>query len=116
MTLLLKAHLTDGTVLRCDEECHDSTDYGRPCICFNRFHGIGYDAARDAMPASIHYITMNLIATVPNLRVLELHLTVCDSLEKPLTSCGAILRAILFRKRSTPPADPEPSGFSTPRP
>ena len=103
MPIIIEAHLTDGRVLRCDHECHDATDPHRPCICFSRFNGIGYDEALREAPEVFYYILKNAMATLPTLRSLELHLKPCTSLKKSVLSWGSTLRAIWARTRSTPP-------------
>jgi hypothetical protein len=116
MPLLIKAHFCDGSVMHCDEKCHESLDYGRPCICFGRFHGVGYEAAREALPEGIHHIIQNCLVTLPDLRSLELHFQICKSLKKPARSWVSTLRAILARTLSTLPRDTARSGSSSHRP
>ncbi len=72
MPVLMKARLNHGVVLVCDQRCHDSPDRKRKCICFGRFNGIGYDAARRILADNIGEILADLHVRLPNMRSLEI--------------------------------------------
>ena len=112
MSIIIKAHLTDGRVLRCDHECHDSINPHRPSICFGRFNGLSYEQAILELPTAAGFILTDAYRTIPNLRMLEFHYQICTYLIKPDRSLDSTRQAILDRIRSTRANGTAPSGSS----
>jgi hypothetical protein len=113
MPLLIKAHLTDGTVLRCDRHCHDSLNQHRQCICFNRFTGVSYEQALEDLPLTCGNIARDLVHYLPHLRSLEFHFQTCKSQDKLVASLESTQLVISDPTPSTPANATERSGSSS---
>jgi len=113
MPILLKAHMLDGSVLRCDENCHESLDPHRPCLCMNSFTGVGFTVARQTLPVVFRHLVQDIETNLPDIRSLEIHFKPCKYHANSVPLSALTPPATLALTQSTPPDDTEPSGSTS---